>query len=87
MFGDFGFLITMEPKGHYVNINVEEICARDVETNEMLETERYLKGSIKWDSCSHFWFGDEDKYLHLCGVEDFERHILLMQFIYKKHLS
>ena len=65
IFGDYGFLVTMEPKGHYVDINVEEICARDVKTNEILETKRYLKGSIKWDNCSHFWFGDEDKYADL----------------------
>ena len=84
MFGDFGFLITAEPKEHVVNFLVEEITARDVENNEVLEKEKYIEGSIKWDSCSHFWFGDEDKYLHLCGVEDFQKHVQLMEFLYKK---
>lgn len=84
LFGDMGFLVTIDTTDHSANILVEEIIGRDVETNEILNKEKYLEGSIKFDSCSHFWFGDEDKYLHLCGAEDFERHILLMQFVYKK---
>jgi hypothetical protein len=31
------------------------------------EKEQYIKGSIKWDGCSHINFGDEDGYMHLCG--------------------
>ncbi|MED1125178.1 hypothetical protein [Bacillus atrophaeus] len=84
LFGDMDFLVTIEAKEHVANILVEEVVSRDVENNDVLEKEKYLEGSIKFDSCSHFWFGDEDRHLHLCGVEDFERHILLMQFIYKK---
>jgi hypothetical protein len=32
-----------------------------------LEAENFVRGSIKWDGCSHVWFGDDDGYLHLCG--------------------
>jgi hypothetical protein len=84
MFGDFGFLITADAKEHVVNFEVEDIVSRDVATNEVLEKEKYLNCSIKFDGCSHFWFGDEDKYLHICGAEDYQRHIQLMEFLYKK---
>lgn len=51
----------------------------------------YLKGSIKWDGCSHLWFGDladskdvnpRDSYLHLCGIDDWMNHCILMKTIY-----
>jgi len=32
------------------------------------EAERYLEGSVKWDGCAHYYFGDDDAYLHVCGV-------------------
>jgi hypothetical protein len=32
--------------------------------------DRFLDGSIRWDGCCHYYFGDEDGYLHLHGVRD-----------------
>lgn len=34
--------------------------------------ETYLHGSVKWDGCSHYYFGNNDikGYLHLCGGGD-----------------
>ena len=31
------------------------------------DAERFVDGCIKWDGCSHLYFGDDDGYLHLCG--------------------
>lgn len=47
--------------------------------------QRYLYGTIKWDSCSHLYFGDEDGdgYLHLCGAQAFQVHAALMKFLYE----
>lgn len=36
------------------------------------DAQPYLTGFIKWDGCSHFYFG-EDGYLHLCGLENIEK--------------
>ena len=53
-------------------------------------TEDYLSAYIKWDGCSHFWFGevgengDRDSYLRICGSEDFREHIRLMEFLYRR---
>lgn len=38
------------------------------------DIELYLKGTIKWDGCSHIYFGDENGYLHLCGKFYFDQH-------------
>ena len=55
---------------------------------DICDTEQYLKGTIKWDGCSHWWFGEEedgksDGYLHLCGYEHIKRHCELVDTIFK----
>jgi len=62
--------------------NVFEVSSWNAENNEVLDTEHYLKGYIKWDGCSHIWFGDEDGYLHLCGKTCFEKHIQVINAIW-----
>lgn len=47
------------------------------------DAELYLEATIKWDCCSHFNFGDEDGYQHLCGGSCFAQHITLMKGIYE----
>lgn len=47
------------------------------------EPELYLDGTIKWDGCSHIYFGEKcetghDGYLHLCGRHSWELHVKLM---------
>ena len=50
--------------------------------------ELYLQGSIKWDGCSHIWFGEKDEqdktdgYLHLCGGWYWELHSRVMYEIW-----
>lgn len=36
------------------------------------DAQPYLTGWIKWDGCSHFYFGDNG-YLHLCGLDTIEK--------------
>ena len=54
-------------------------------TNTKL-AEKYLHGFIKWDSCSHFYFGDEG-YLHLCGVYNIKKHCELLEYLYKRNFE
>lgn len=44
-------------------------------TSNIEEAEPFLKGSIKWDGCSHNTFapGDNSGYIHGCGREDMIR--------------
>ena len=44
----------------------------DFSLNGLEDAQPYLTGMIKWDGCSHFYFGD-DGYLHLCGLNDIEK--------------
>lgn len=83
--GDFiEFLIEFEDGDFELsaNFNVFEVCSWSADTNEVSETELYLKGYVKWDGCSHFWFGESDGYLHLCGKRYFEKHKEVMDKIW-----
>ena len=51
------------------------------------EPKLYLNGTIKWDGCSHIYFGEKtetghDGYLHLCGRHSWELHARLMQELF-----
>lgn len=87
------FRISIEDPGRYketsFNAKVEEIISWSADgKNEPRESEDYLSCYIKWDSCSHFWFGDLDKddnhnaYLHICGAQYYRNHYELMRYLY-----
>jgi hypothetical protein len=38
------------------------------ETNDISKARTMIRGFVKWDGCSHYYFSEEDNgYLHLCG--------------------
>ena len=45
-------------------------------------TALYVSGLVKWDGCAHFWFGQDDGYLHFCGKSDIELHERIMSLIW-----
>jgi hypothetical protein len=49
------------------------------------ERELYLKGTIKWDGCSHIYFGNEDNdgYIHMCGKGCFNKHIEIINALWE----
>lgn len=82
--GYVNYLIEFE-EGDYeasVRFSVFEVSSWKGDNNEPLDSELYLKGFIKWDGCSHIWFGDENGYLHLCGKTYFEQHKRVMDAIW-----
>lgn len=44
----------------------------DDSINGLEDAQPYLTGFIKWDGCSHFYFGDQG-YLHLCGLNEIDK--------------
>lgn len=48
------------------------------------EAERYVDGSVKWDGCSHYYFGDESGYLHCHGIADIEKLHEILSAIYQR---
>ncbi|OQM82044.1 hypothetical protein [Rhodococcus sp. 66b] len=90
MFDELGypkFRITSEskPGDLYFTFNADSVVAWE-DDKKPVEFEKYLIGTIKWDSCSHLYFGidsDNDGYVHMCGVGDFQDHIALLKFLYE----
>lgn len=87
------FQIDIEDPGEYketsFNAIVHEVISWTGDgDNTPYEKEHYLNCYIRWDSCSHFWFGELDKdgspdgYLHICGGNYFRRHCELLNFLY-----
>jgi hypothetical protein len=68
----------IDKSDHRVEFNIHEVVSWG-ENYEVLETEKYLYATMKWDGCHHFWFGESEGYLHLCGKTYIERHIKVMQ--------
>lgn len=60
-------------------------CGADEKsTKDVNIANAYIKGIIKWDGCSHVYFGDNEGYIHLCGSSDFTRIGKLLNTVYKK---
>lgn len=81
--GCIRFIIEItENKDHFINFNVEEVISWTMK-GKVSSTEHYIKGYVKWDGCSHFWFGDKDGYLHLCGKSSWDMHVRVIQTIWR----
>lgn len=83
------FFIEMEKDVAYsMNFKVYEVggwmCDED---NTPTDLELYVHGTIKWDGCSHVYFGGDfdnpNGYLHLCGKDYWEKHNKVMTEIFK----
>jgi len=79
------FLIEWNDNGEYNEFVIHNVHGWNVETNlpdDLSDYDKYIKGYIKNDGCSHIWFGSEDGYLHLCGKDFFEQHCKILNAIY-----
>lgn len=88
-----GFVAFVTSKAsHFVELEVDEIVSiLPGEEGPGLRLpehrEHYLGCMIKWDSCSHFHFGEiegdrRNAYLHLCGADAYQRHCRLLKELY-----
>jgi hypothetical protein len=76
-----------------VIFSVFEVASRTCDTNEPIEVEDYLEAMVKFDGCTHVWFGTNeindaghkvrDSYLHLCGAYCIKRHMEVMRLVLK----
>jgi len=71
-----------------MKFEVYEVQSHD-DDKRPVDLEMYLTGSIKWDGCSHLWFGNkkdeiyQDGYIHLCGKYFWDLHVKLMKEIWE----
>lgn len=84
------FRINIEKGEAHVDFKVFEVIAWSGDDKyDPVEEEMYLEARIFWDHHSHFNFGDLDKegnhdgYLHICGADSMENHLMLMEYLYK----
>jgi hypothetical protein len=87
--GLINFLINVKDKSdHHIAFEVYEVVSWNGEDDTPYEKELYLEGTVKWDGCSHVWFGEKDEkgnqdgYLHLCGKYYWDLHSELMTKVY-----
>lgn len=98
--GRSGFRVTIDDPGEFretsFTASVDAVTGWTEGGIAVAEHEPYLHCMIKWDSCSHFHFGEpkpptgkpgedgyRDGYLHFCGVDDFKNHALLLEALYR----
>lgn len=85
------FLIKVtELKPHFINFEVYEVTSwKTDEKSTPCDADLYVEGFIKWDGCSHVWFGEKeeddsrDGYIHLCGKDSWLKHSKVMMKIYE----
>jgi len=53
-------------------------------TNNFEKGDKYISGSVKWDGCSHYYFGDENGYIHLCGKEPVKQIVDVISYIHSR---
>jgi hypothetical protein len=83
-------IIVKAAAGHWFEADVDSVIGWSVDDEKQpIDYEPYLNCTVKWDGCSHLYFGAEretgdgrDAYLHLCGVNDYKNHFQLMRELY-----
>ena len=93
-------VITETPSSAFLDFKVYEIIHTDESgkrfyeekdavsvlpgTDDLDRAITYVNGFIKFDGCSHFYFGDPDNegYIHLCGGDAYERHHKIIDMLY-----
>lgn len=62
-----------DSKGEYTKVLYLEDKSKTCDMTEDIEkAENYFRGFIKWDACSHVYFGDPENsgYIHICGGDN-----------------
>jgi hypothetical protein len=72
---------------------VKDVGGWDTKSNTPVMLDDYMSFYIKWDGCSHVWFGEpedpddphdspRDGYLHLCGKHCWQDHIRVLNHLW-----
>lgn len=59
-------------------------ASSDDDTDNFEEAERFVSGSVKWDGCCHFYFGDDTGYLHSHSITDIDKLHTALRAIYER---
>jgi len=80
------FVISVDTSESYMSFIVYDIGKSGLSSHDLNDI--YISGYIKYDACSHFYFGgDSDDvdigYLHICGEPIYHNHRVLMFLLYE----
>lgn len=79
------FIKCDQDKESRLDFEVWQVNSWSVDGNPIEDdNEMFIRGTIKWDGCSHIYFGDSDGYLHLCGHRYFEDVKKVLDAVWKK---
>lgn len=56
-------------------------------TADLDKAEKLFYGNIKWDGCSHNYFGDKGGYYHGCSRNDVVRMGKVLEFVWERALE
>lgn len=98
-----GFTVRWEYEPYWTDFFVSEVVTEDDDgvpmyekcgstggqyTTDLADARCFVRGTIKWDSCTHWRFGEEEGpmcgYLHLCGPEHLRAFSELVPYLYKR---
>ncbi len=99
-YDNFTVEFSYEDTEAHVDVRVFEIIARDDTklyyegiggcgcddkmTEDIEKANTFFTTYIKWDGCSHYRFGDEEGYLHLCGKFSIENMLFIFKETYEE---
>ena len=84
--GYINYLIeTDKDKEYNLSFKIYQVISWTGEkNNDPGDIELFISGFIKWDGCSHLYFGDGDGYLHLCGKAYFKELKEVLDAVWEK---
>ncbi len=78
----YDIMYILDDKSWYEGI--DGCGADDKSTPDITKANKYISGIIKWDGCSHLYFGDRDGYIHACGSSDVLRIGKILEKVYRR---
>ena len=77
-------IMAEETDGKFLYEGIGGCGADDKMTDDTEKANTYIHGSVKWDGCSHFYFGDSDNsgYIHFCGDWSIKNHLEIVKKVY-----
>lgn len=82
------YMLSAKAEDYYMDFEVFRVLSWNNDSTH--QGELFLSGGIKWDGCSHLYFGEKDDtgsktdgYLHLCGIDGMQELREVLKKVYE----
>lgn len=79
--GEHGFIVEWNSTQYIFDFTISRIQGRLVEDNSIVELEKVIEGSVKWDGCANIAY---DNYMHYCTPQELVEQAEVLMWCYKK---